>query len=183
VTRTRPRTRLLGAAIGVAVIVIVAVRTIGLLTVVTPSMQPELRVGDRVLVNKLAPELIPLGRGDIAVFEDPGGWAQASARSQGAIASESLIVKRVIGVPGDRVVCCSPEGDLVLNGRRLEEPYVARAARRTLPLAFDVTVPDGSYWMMGDDRVRSFDSSGFTDASTHGFVPADKIVGRVEATL
>lgn len=182
-TRTRPRARLLGAAIGVVLIVVVALRTVGLLTVVTPSMQPEVRVGDRVLVNKLVPELIPLQRGDIAVFEDPGGWAEASARSRGAIASETLIVKRVIGVGGDRVVCCSPEGDLLLNGRRLGEPYVPRAARRTHPLVFDVVVPEGSYWMMGDDRARSFDSSGFADTTTHGFVPAAKVVGRVEATL
>ncbi|MBE2320754.1 signal peptidase I [Solirubrobacter sp. CPCC 204708] len=179
-TRTRPRTRLLGGAVGVALIVVVALRTIGLLTVVTPSMQPELAVGDRVLVNKLVPEIVPLRRGDVAVFEDPGGWAEASARSRGAITHDTLIVKRVIGVGGDRVVCCAPDGALVLNGRPLAEPY---ASRRPFPLAFDVVVPDGSYWMMGDDRVRSFDSSGLADASTHGFVPTDRIVGRVEVTL
>lgn len=182
-TRTRPRTRLLGAAVGVALIVLVAYRTIGLLTVVTPSMQPELRVGDRVLVNKLAPELIPLRRGDVAVFKDPGGWAAASARSRGEIAADTLIVKRVIGVGGDHVACCSPAGDLVLNDRPLKEPYVPTTARRTLPLAFDVTVPPGHYWVMGDDRARSFDSSGFADTPGHGFVPAERVVGRVEATL
>lgn len=182
-TGTRPRTRILGAAIGVVLIIVVAVRTIGLLTVVTPSMQPELRVGDRVLVNKLVPGILPLDRGDIAVFEDPGGWAEASARSRGAITEDTLIVKRVIGVGGDHVVCCSPDGALVLNGRRLKESYLRSDAQRTLPLAFDVVVPDGSYWMMGDDRLRSFDSSGLTDAPMHGFVPADRIVGRVEVTF
>jgi signal peptidase I len=166
-----------GAAVGVALIVIVALRTIAVQTVVTPSMAPALRVGDRVLVNKLAPELVPLRRGDVVVFEDPGGWAEASARSRGAIPQDALIVKRVIGVGGDHVECCSAGGELLLNGRALAEPY---ASRRTLPLAFDVTVPDGSYWMMGDDRVRSFDSSA---QPTHGFVPADRIVGRVEVTL
>ena len=178
-TRTRPRTRFLGAAVGVMLIVVVALRTIDLQTVVTPSMEPELRVGDRVLVNQLVPAIVPLQRGDIAVFEDPGGWAEASARSRGQIASGAQIVKRVIGVEGDRVACCSPEGDLLLNGRRLAEPY---ASHRRFPLAFDVTVPDGSYWMMGDDRLRSFDSSSLADAPMHGFVPADRIVGRVEVT-
>ncbi|RKQ87089.1 signal peptidase I [Solirubrobacter pauli] len=182
-TGTRPRTRLLGAAVGVALLMLVAYRTVGLLTVVTPSMQPELRVGDRVLVNKLVPELVPLRRGDVAVFEDPGGWARASARSRGEIAADALIVKRVIGVGGDHVVCCSADGALILNGTPLKEPYVAGNARRTMPLAFDVTVPDGRYWMMGDDRARSFDSGGFADAPGHGFVPAERIVGRVEATL
>ena len=83
-TRTRPRTRFLGAAVGVVLIVVVALRTIDLQTVVTPSMEPELRVGDRVLVNQLVPAIMPLQRGDIAVFEDPGGWAEASARSRGS---------------------------------------------------------------------------------------------------
>lgn len=182
-TGTRPRTRLLGAVVGVALLILVAYRTVGLSTVVTPSMRPELQVGDRVLVNKLAPELVPLRRGDIAVFEDPGGWARASARSRGEIAADTLIVKRVIGVGGDHVVCCSADGELVLNGEPLKEAYVPATARRSLPLAFDVTVPDGSYWVMGDDRARSFDSSGFADAPGHGFVPAERVVGRVEATL
>jgi signal peptidase I len=182
VTGTRPRTRFLGAAVGVVVIVVVALRTIDLQTVGTPSMEPALRVGDRVLVNRLVPAIVPLRRGDIAVFADPGGWAEASARSRGRIASGARIVKRVIGVEGDRVACCSLEGDLLLNGRRLEEPYVPRRARRTQPLAFDVLVPEDSYWMMGDDRLRSFDSSSLTDAPMHGFVPADRIVGRVEVT-
>lgn len=178
-TGTRSRTRTLGALVG-AVLLVVVLRTIGLETVVTPSMQPELRTGDRVLVNKLAPELFPLRRGDVAVFEDPGEWAEASARSRGAIPADALIVKRVIAVGGDHVVCCEPDGALVLNGNRLDEPY---AALRTQPLAFDVVVPDGAYWMMGDDRAHSFDSSALADTPSHGFVPADRVVGRVELSL
>ena len=127
-TRTRPRTRFRRRRRRRRAIVVVALRTIDLQTVVTPSMEPELRVGDRVLVNQLVPAILPLQRGDIAVFEDPGGWAEASARSRGQIASGAQIVKRVIGVAGDRVACCSPEGDLLLNGRRLDGAVRVRAA-------------------------------------------------------
>ena len=92
-TRTRPRTRFLGAAVGVVLIVVVALRTIDLQTVVTPSMEPELRVGDRVLVNQLVPAIVPLQRGDVAVFEDPAAGPRprpaAGGRSRPARRSSS----------------------------------------------------------------------------------------------
>lgn len=178
-----PARRLLVLALGALIVVVALAQSVGISKVISPSMEPRLATGDRVVINKLAPELFGLARGDIAVFEDPGGWADASARSHGEIAHGSLIVKRVIGVGGDRVMCCSPDGAIILNGRPLAEPYVPRDARRTLPLAFDVVVPEDSFWMMGDNRARSFDSSALADSAGQGFVPASRIVGRVETTF
>jgi signal peptidase I len=167
--------RALAIAVTVFVLALAATQVVGVSTVVSASMAPRLEVGDRIVVNKLVPEVFALRRGDLAVFEDPGGWAAASARSRGAeIRRDTLIVKRVIGVGGDRVACCTPDGALLVNGRRLPEPYVR--APRAVPAAFDVLVPPGRYWVMGDNRARSFDSSSL---GADGFVPASKVVGRV----
>lgn len=167
--------RVLVIAAAALAFVLALTRCVGVSTVVSASMAPRLEVGDRVVINKLVPEVFALRRGDLAVFEDPGGWAKASARSRGAeIRRDTLIVKRVIGVAGDRVVCCTPEGALQVNGRRLDERYVR--ARRPAPATFDVVVPPDSFWVMGDNRERSFDSSSLAG---NGFVPAGRIVGRV----
>lgn len=166
--------RVLAIAAAALLVVLALTRCVGVSTVVSASMAPRLEVGRRVVVNKLVPEVFALRRGDIAVFEDPGGWAQASARARGGeLRQDTLIVKRVIGVGGDRVVCCTPDGAIEVNGRRLEEPYVD--APRSLPVAFDVVVPRDSFWVMGDNRARSFDSSSLPD----GFVPSKRIVGRI----
>ena len=167
--------RVLVIAAAVLAFVLALTQCVGVSTVVSASMAPRLEVGDRVVINKLVPGVFAPRRGDVVVFEDPGGWAEASARSRGAeIRRDTLIVKRVIGVGGDRVVCCTPEGALLRNGRRLDEPYVR--ARRALPAAFDVVVPRDQ--LVGDGGqpgavVRQL------LAGPDGFVPSSKLVGRV----
>lgn len=130
------------------------------------SMSDTLLVGDRVLVNELVPGVVSLQRGDVVVFRDPGGWL---APAQG----EDLI-KRVIGLPGDRVSCCDAQGRLSVNGRAVDEPYVVLqpGSDRVSAQDFTVTVPAGHVWVMGDNRSNSADSR------IHGSVPVSDVVGR-----
>jgi signal peptidase I len=130
------------------------------------SMERTLLVGDRVIVNELVPRLVPLQRGDVIVFRDPGGWLGQAKGGD--------LIKRVIGLPGDRVTCCGHDGRLSVNSRPVDEPYVTLppGVRRVASTDFDVTVPDGAAWVMGDNRWNSADSR------AHGPVPISDVVGR-----
>jgi len=134
------------------------------------SMEDTLLVGDRVLVNELVPEVVGLHRGDVVVFRDPGGWLGAGQGDD--------LIKRVIGLPGDRVSCCGADGRLSVNGQPVDEPYVVTPAGtdRVSLQDFDVTVPDGQLWVMGDNRYESADSR------AHGTVSESDVVGRAFLT-
>jgi signal peptidase I len=163
------------------------------------SMQNTLEVGDRILVNELVPGLIPLQRGDVVVFSDPGGWlegdqpvaAPGSPLAAGADWVLSLVglstqdannhlVKRVIGLPGDHVTCCNALGQMSVNGAPLNEPYaVLQAGSRAVSgTPFDITVPKDRLWVMGDNRYDSKDSRYQTATPSKGFVPVKDVVGR-----
>lgn len=154
------------------------------------SMETTLDVGDRIVVNKLAPGPFDLERGDIVVFLDPGGWLDEAPPALSPIeraltwvgllpenAGEHL-VKRVIGLPGDHVVCCDDAGRITVNGVAIEEPYVIDGAEPS-DEPFDIVVPEGSLWVLGDNRPRSADSRFNEDSVGEGFVPIDNVVGRV----
>ncbi|WP_069170460.1 signal peptidase I [Streptomyces griseus] len=158
------------------------------------SMEPTLRVGDRVLVNKLAyrfgsePE-----RGDVVVFDGTGSFVReppaenpVTALLRGAAASlglteaaETDFVKRVVGVGGDRVVCCDRRGRLEVNGSPLDEDYLYPGDRPS-DVPFDIVVPQGTLWMMGDHRSRSRDSRDHLGQPGGGMVPVDRVIGRVD---
>lgn len=161
------------------------------------SMQNTLQVQDRILVNELVPDLIPLQRGDVIVFKDPGGWlsenyvappanpVQAAGEwvlsvfGLSAQDTNDHLVKRVIGLPGDRVTCCNPLGQLSVNGVPVQEPYVEKqGSNRVSEQDFGVTVPAGRLWVMGDNRYNSEDSRYHRNAPDKGFVPLDDVVGR-----
>ncbi len=97
----------------------------------------------------------------------------------GLIAPDSSqhLVKRIIGKPGDHVVCCSASGKLEINGVEITEPYVAPGSNPS-DTKFDVTVPADSYWVMGDNRGNSEDSRYHGDLPGKGFVNKSFIVGR-----
>lgn len=158
------------------------------------SMEQTLVRDDRVLVSLLTPGPFDLQRGDVVVFRDPGGWLdpalqpERSGMSQAAVdvltfvgvlpqdAGEHLI-KRVIGLPGDHVVCCDADGRLTINGEPVDETYLPEG---TVPstLTFDVTVPEGRIWVMGDNRGFSQDSRYHQDLPGNGTVSTDMVVGR-----
>ena len=161
------------------------------------SMEQTLQIDDRILVNELVPNLVDIERGDVVVFRDPGGWLPPTAKVQqppliaavdfvlsavGLSASDSddHLIKRVIGLPGDRVVCCNALGQMTVNGVPLNEPYVTLPAGVTNVSkdAFDVTVPGTALWVMGDNRYNSKDSRYNREQPGNGFVPVDNVVGR-----
>ncbi len=162
------------------------------------SMMNTLQVNDRIIVNELVPNVVAVQRGDIVVFKDPGGWLQenpAVAQPGGVVGafdwvlsvvglsapdSNDHLVKRVIGLPGDKVTCCNAFGQMSVNGIPLVEPYLTLGPGVTKVSAtdFSVTVPKDSYWVMGDNRYNSRDSRYNTAGPTKGFVPKSDVVGR-----
>jgi signal peptidase I len=161
------------------------------------SMENTLLVGDRVLVSKLTPGVFQLHRGDVVVFKDPGGWLTAEesvpAEQAGGVggtlrnalsfvgllpqdAGEHLI-KRVVGVGGDHVQCCDAQGLVQVNGVAVDEtPYLMPGAAPS-DKQFDVTVPYGYLWVMGDNRPVSADSR-LHRALNNGMVPVHDVVGK-----
>ncbi|MEN2736863.1 signal peptidase I [Microbacterium sp. X-17] len=161
------------------------------------SMENTLQINDRIIVNELQPSVFPLSRGDVVVFKDPGGWLPAAAPQTGnpiqqgvgavldfvglgASDSDQHLVKRLIGLPGDHITCCNALGQMSVNGVPLKEPYVLLPAGQQAVSAkpFDVTVPAGKVWVMGDNRYNSADSRYHMDDPTKGFVPLSDVVGR-----
>lgn len=159
----------------------------------SPSMESTLMVDDRIIVNKLADSEGELHRGDIVVFVDPGGWLDAPATQQSGFqkflndaltfvgilpqhAGEHLI-KRVIGLPGDQVTCCTEDGLLSVNGVPITEPYLNEGAVPS-EMDFDVVVPAGHLWVMGDNRQDSRDSRAHLGNPGGGFVPIENVEGR-----
>jgi signal peptidase I len=163
------------------------------------SMQNTLQVNDRIIVNELVPDVVPIERGDIVVFRDPGGWLQQQPEPEqhpvvaffdwllsivGLTAPDSNdhLIKRVIGLPGDHVVCCNEFGQMEVNGVPLDETglYVLLpdGVTKISRDDFDIVVPDDSLWVMGDNRYNSEDSRYQQDTPGMGFVPFDHVVGR-----
>jgi len=159
------------------------------------SMMDTLQIQDRIIVNELVPDLIGVNRGDVVVFKDPGGWLfvePENVESRGLVglgdwlmeafglsASDSSqhLVKRVIGVGGDRVICCDTEGKLTINGVPISEPYLPEDVNPS-DRKFDVKVPENMFWVMGDNRSNSEDSRFHGNLPSKGFVPKDSVVGR-----
>ena len=137
------------------------------------SMEDTLMIDDRVIVNELVPDLVGLDRGDVVVFHDPGGWLPG-----GAVGGDDELIKRVVGLPGDTVSCCDAEGRMLVNGEPVDEPYLADPDGPASTIPFDVTVPEGAIWVMGDNRAHSADSRLHQSGPYDGFVPLDHVVGR-----
>ncbi|MBZ4486133.1 signal peptidase I [Microbacterium sp. cx-55] len=163
------------------------------------SMEHTLIEQDRILVDELTPRFGGYERGDVVVFRDPGGWLspEMAAPSQGPVVdaiewvlslvglaapdSDDHLIKRIIGLPGDHVVCCNELGQLTVNGTPIDETSYTQLPEPGAPASgvdFDITVPAGSLWVMGDNRYRSQDSRFNQDQPGKGFVPVDNVVGR-----
>ena len=173
------RTRLcwtLAALAGLAAVVLTT-GAVGTASVVSPSMAPAYDVGSRLLTTSVGsadPE-----PGDVVVFAVPDSWRTAATES-GADLTSGLMVKRVIAVGGDHVVCCAPGGLLVVNDEVLDEDYLAAPPDTMSNPTYDVTVPADHLWLLGDNRRRSFDSRAMhARDSDDGFVPRDAVRAQV----
>jgi signal peptidase I len=96
--------------------------------------------------------------------------------------AKQYLVKRVIGVAGDEVICCTKSGKLTINGKVATEPYIF-AGNKPSEMKFNVTVPEGKIWVMGDHRSASADSRYHQDDVNNGFVPVSRITGRAYAII
>jgi signal peptidase I len=164
----------------------------------SPSMEPALIKGDRILVTKWRPDPLPLRRGDVVVFKDPAQWlGEPGADDTGLerVAKDLLtwtgllpedagehLVKRVIGLPGDVVECTAADAQVAVNGELLTEDYIAPGAR-PCGVEFRVEVPEGYIWVMGDNRDDSADSRAHMGDPGGGTVPVDNIVGTTFAVV
>lgn len=189
--------------IGLALVLSLVVKTWLMQAFYIPSesMENTLLKGDRVIVNKLVPSPIAVKRGDVIVFQDPDHWLPpvvpvqrtpfASAVNStltfiGLLPSDegNHLIKRVVGLPGDHVVCCNAQRQLTVNGVALTEPYLFPGDVPSQE-TFNITVPQGRVWVMGDHRSDSADSRPHDQGSggAKGAVPQSLIVGRAVAVV
>lgn len=179
-----------------ALVVSVVIKTFFLHFFFIPSgsMENTLQVGDRIAVNKLATFWSDIRRGEAVVFRDPANWLGApydppmnpalksikkGLETVGILPNPSTqyLIKRVVGVGGDHVVCCDKQGRLQVNGVSVNEPYIY-AGNKPSETTFDITVPKGFIWVMGDHRAASADSRFHTSDVNKGMVPLKDVEGR-----
>lgn len=178
---------------GVSLLLAVVVRwfVIEPFSIPSESMQPGLQPGDRVLVTKLGPWR-DFERGDVVVFDGTTTFGEVSSRETNMVgtvlraltefvagrSAESDYVKRIVGVGGDRITCCAADGRLQVNGVAVEELYLADGDDPST-LRFDIRVPPGRVWLMGDHRSRSADSRSHLASPGGGTVAEDDVIGPV----
>lgn len=199
--RRRSAVKEIPLLVGVAVLIALVLKTFLLQAFVIPSgsMEQTIQIGDRVLVDKFTPWFgSKPTRGDVVVFKDPGGWLQDEQTTTkkddpivvkqvkegltfiGLLPSdnEKDLIKRVVGVGGDRVKCCDSQGRVTVNDVPLEEGAYLYPGNSPSTQEFDITVPRGRLWVMGDHRANSADSRAHQDTDYGGTVSEDSVVGR-----
>lgn len=194
-TKRQPRKlgwRFVLPAVVLAVVISGLIRSLWLDVYYIPSasMEPLFREGDRILVSRTDFRADPVGRGDIVVFDGRGSFAPLNSGNGpvldllggvghwiGLSGGETTFIKRVIGLPGDHVICCDTDGKLTVNGQQAAEPYLYEGDAPS-KLRFSVLVPPGRLWLMGDHRSLSADSRSLLGAPGGGMVPEDRVIGR-----
>lgn len=159
------------------------------------SMTETLSVGSRIAVNRVPIVGKQVHRGDVVVFRDTEGWLQPEEEIEShwydrfgevfgfAVPDgQQIVVKRVIGVGGDTIACCDANGRLMVNGVAVDEPYLAPGSEPSMT-EFEIEVPEDSYWVMGDNRQNSADSSHHADIGDNPFIPASSIIGKAEYVI
>jgi len=197
--RRKPRRRrstlvelLVLAVIAVALALVIKTFVVQPFYIPSSSMENTLDIGDRVLVNKLVYDFRGIHRGDIIVFDGNGSWdfnppkdtnifAKFGSELEGIVGishDSSIYIKRVIGLPGDHVVCCNAAGQITVNGVALSEKSYLYPGNAPSVTKFSVTVPAGRLWVMGDHRFVSYDSRGHMENPGGGTIPESAVIGR-----
>ena len=180
-------------AVALGVVLLITTFLVKPFSIPSGSMENTLQVGDRVLVNRAVFKVRDIERGDVVVFDGSGSFVPPQVapdrdsitgalvwvgQSFSLVAPDSTdFIKRVIGTGGDRVTCCDAQGQLTVNGAPLVEDYLFPGDAPSLQ-PFDVEVPDGMLWVMGDHRSASADSRSHMGDPGGGFVPESSVVGR-----
>jgi len=190
--RSRPRWGLLLTLLVFLGVILLLRAFVGQIFVIpSASMEPTLNPGDRVLVAKLGYSPAKMQRGDIVVFDGTGsfipystpGVVERITNMFGIDHSHRYFVKRIIGLPGDHIQCCTAQGQLSINGNVTDETAYIGTKMAASDETFNVIVPPGSLWMMGDNRRYSADSRAHMGDPGGGFVPQSRVVGRVIAVI
>jgi signal peptidase I len=179
----------------IALLLAVVIKTYAVQAFYIPSgsMQNTLEINDRVLVNKLVYDVRSIHRGDIVVFNGDGSWdpgpaptdtnfvvkfADGFASMFGFGHPGDILIKRVIGLPGDRVACCDAQGRVTVNGVPLNEQSYLYPGDVPSQIRFNIVVPPGRLWVMGDHRQISDDSRDHQGDPGGGTIPENSVVGR-----
>ena len=156
------------------------------------SMEPLFVKNDRIMVEKWSYWNAPVKRGDVVVFEDRDNWlepgpplnaVQKGLAAIGLYPTGGHLVKRVIGVGGDQVVCCDDKGRVTVNGVPLVEGSYVKKGSKPSDRQFSVTVPKGRLWVMGDNRSNSEDSRYHRQLPGGGTIAESAVVGKVWAIV
>lgn len=180
--------------IALGVVLVVTTFFVKPFSIPSESMEPTLQIGDRVLVDRRADVM----RGDLVVFDGTDSFVPAPdhatsdvltgfigwvGQSVGLVEPDpTVFVKRVVGVGGDRVVCCDANDRLSVNGVAVDEPYLMPGDAPS-EVMFDVAVPEGMLFVMGDHRSASADSRAHLGDPGGGMVSRGKVIGRPFALI
>jgi signal peptidase I len=192
--RKRPFWRDLAVIVIAALVLTILLKAfvVQVFSIPSGSMENTLLPGDRILVNKMVYRFRSIERGDIVVFSGSGSWDPTTPAPSNPFVrvwddATSLVgiagpgtdyVKRVIGVPGDHVVCCNAQGQVTVNGVALNEKSYIYPGALPSQIRFNITVPPGRLWVMGDNRADSDDSRYRTGDPGGGTIPTGAVVGR-----
>src|SRR3984957_13676801 len=180
----------------IALVIAVVIKTYAIQAFFIPSgsMENTLEINDRVLVNKIVYDTRSIHRGDIVVFNGDGSWdpgvplpansnfaekfVNGFASMFGFGRPGDILIKRVIGLPGDTVACCDAQGRVTVNGIPLNEQSYLYPGNAPSDARFSTLVPPGRLWVMGDHRQISDDSRDHEGSPGDGTIPVSAVVGR-----
>jgi signal peptidase I len=181
--------------VAIALLLAVVIKTYAIQAFWIPSgsMENTLEINDRVLVNKIVYHIRDIHRGDIVVFNGDGSWDPGTVPVSGNVFQQfadgfasmfgfghpgDILIKRVIGIPGDHVACCDAQGRVTVNGVPLSEASYLFPGSAPSEIKFNIVVPPGRLWVMGDNRLFSDDSREHQGDPGGGTVPESAVVGR-----